>query len=101
MNIEKGTNASDSKEVSDKIFQKIQGKYPEARAYKFSIREDSHSYFTTTIEVQVGKKKLIAKKIGESANQSINRAYSALRKRLEKALQRRKSFFSVSSSFAC
>jgi ribosome-associated translation inhibitor RaiA len=100
MNIVKGEHAPQVKKKSEEILKKIFKKYPEARGFKFSLTEDAHSYFTTTLEVRVGKKKLIAKKIGASANESIGRAYSALDKRLEKNLQRKKFFFSFDLPYA-
>ncbi|MBK25556.1 MAG: hypothetical protein CME70_16285 [Halobacteriovorax sp.] len=90
--------------MSKEVFTKIQNNYPEARNFKFSIKEDNHSFFTTTLEVRVGKKKLVAKKIGASANESVRNALSALKKRLEKIADRsnrkKKHFFSFSSLHA-
>lgn len=90
--------------LSKDIYEKLQKQYPAARNFKFSIVEDSYPFFTATLEVQVGKKKLIAKKIGASANESINRAFSALKKRLEKNTgrtgQRKKFFLSIPTQYA-
>ena len=101
MKIEKGIYTPQVENISHEIYEKIQKKFPEARSFKFSLKEDTHSYYTTTLEVRVGKKKLITKKIGASANESIGRAYSALKKRLEKSLQRKKFFSSIPSHYAC
>lgn len=100
MKIFKGELAPQIKIKSEEILNKLLKKYPEARGFNFSMTEDSHSFFTTTLEVRVGKKKLIAKKIGASANESIKRAHAALIKRLEKNLQRKKFFFSIPTSYA-
>ena len=100
MKIVKGTEAPQIKKRSNEILNSLLKKYPEARGFKFSLTEDTHSFFTTTLEVRVGKKKLIAKKIGASANESIARAFSALKKRLEKNLHRKKFFFEYLASYA-
>lgn len=100
MKIVKGEDAPQVKVKSEEILKNLLRKYPEARGFKFSLTEDTQSYFTTTLEVRVGKKKLIAKKIGASANESIHRAYSALKKRLEKNLHRKKFFLSFPTSYA-
>lgn len=100
MKIVKGEHAPQVKLKSKEILNKILKKYPEARGFKFSLTEDTHSYFTTTLEVRVGKKKLIAKKIGASANESIKRAFLALKKRLDKNLQRKKFFLSSPVCYA-
>ncbi len=90
--------------LSEEVFNKIQNKYPEARNFKFSIKEDNHSFFTTTLEVRLGKNKLVAKKIGASANESVSNALSALKKRLGRAADRtnrkKKQFFSFTSQYA-
>lgn len=90
--------------LSEELYEKIQKQYPEARGFKFSMVEDNHSYYTTTLEVRVGKKKLIAKKIGASANESVQKAFTALKKRLDKAAsragQKRKFFFSIPTQYA-
>ncbi len=101
MKIDQGVESPQVENMSRDIYEKLQKRYPEARAFKFSLKEDTHSYYTTTLEIRVGKKKLIAKKIGASANESIHRAYSALKKRLEKSLQRKKFFLSIPSHYAC
>ncbi|MFT6070346.1 MAG: ribosome-associated translation inhibitor RaiA [Bacteriovoracaceae bacterium] len=100
MKIVRGEEAPQVKQRSKEILNSLLKKYPEARGFKFSLTEDTHSYFTTTLEVRVGKKRLIAKKIGASANESIGRAFSALKKRLEKNLHRKKFFLSIPTSYA-
>ena len=101
MKIVQGNHSPQVKKRSEEIYEKLQKKHPVARGFKFSLVEDAHSFYTTTLEIRVGKKKFLTKKIGASANESIARAYSALKKRLEKNShrvgQRKKFFLSIPS----